>query len=49
VISLIRPVNTPSQRVALRIGLKPEKMTMFRDYEHLFFSMSRPAASGCGA
>jgi len=49
VISLIRPVNIPSQRVALRIGLKPEKLTKFRDYEHLVFSVSRAAANGCGA
>jgi [ribosomal protein S5]-alanine N-acetyltransferase len=46
VISLIRPVNVPSQRVALRMGLKPEKLTMFRDYEHLVFSMSEPIAAG---
>jgi [ribosomal protein S5]-alanine N-acetyltransferase len=46
VISLIRPVNIPSQRVALRIGLKPEKLTTFKDYETLVFSLSRPAASG---
>ncbi|HEY4232565.1 MAG TPA: GNAT family N-acetyltransferase [Lacipirellulaceae bacterium] len=44
--TLIRPVNIPSQRVAVRIGLKPEKLVMFRDYEHLVFSMSRPAATG---
>jgi [ribosomal protein S5]-alanine N-acetyltransferase len=49
VISLIRPVNIPSQRVALRIGLKPVKLRMFRDYEHLVFSMSRPAATSCPA
>jgi [ribosomal protein S5]-alanine N-acetyltransferase len=46
VISLIRPVNIPSQRVALRIGHKPEKLTTFKGYESLVFSMSRPAASG---
>jgi ribosomal-protein-alanine N-acetyltransferase len=43
VISLIRPANVPSQRVALSIGMKPEKMTMFRDAESLVFSMSRDA------
>jgi ribosomal-protein-alanine N-acetyltransferase len=46
VISLIRPANISSQRVALRIGLKPEKLVMFRDFEHLVFSSSRPVASG---
>jgi RimJ/RimL family protein N-acetyltransferase len=46
VISLIRPVNIPSQRVALRIGLKPEKLTTFKGFESLVFSLSRPAASG---
>jgi ribosomal-protein-alanine N-acetyltransferase len=49
VISLIRPVNVPSQRVALRIGLKPVKLTMFHDFEHLVFSMERPAANRCPA
>ena len=49
VISLIRPVNIPSQRVALRIGLKPVKLTTFHDFEHLVFSMSRPAATSCPA
>jgi RimJ/RimL family protein N-acetyltransferase len=41
VISLIRPANVPSQRVALSIGMKPEKMTIFRDAESLVFSLSR--------
>jgi [ribosomal protein S5]-alanine N-acetyltransferase len=41
VISLIRPVNVPSQRVALRIGLKPEKLTTFKGHESLVF----PAAA----
>jgi [ribosomal protein S5]-alanine N-acetyltransferase len=49
VISLIRPVNIPSQRVALRIGLMPVKLTTFHDFEHLVFSMSRPAATSCPA
>jgi RimJ/RimL family protein N-acetyltransferase len=42
VISLIRPVNIPSQRVALRVGLKPEKLTIWHDLEHLVFSLVRP-------
>jgi [ribosomal protein S5]-alanine N-acetyltransferase len=45
VISLIRPVNLPSQRVALRIGLKPEKLTTFKGHESIVFSLSRPGAA----
>lgn len=41
VISLIRPVNIPSQRVALRVGMKPEKLTKFRDFDHLVFALGR--------
>ena len=41
VISLIRPVNVPSQRVALRIGMKPEKLTRWHDADHLVFSLAR--------
>jgi RimJ/RimL family protein N-acetyltransferase len=47
VISLIRPMNVPSQRVALKIGLKPERLTMFREFEHLVFSAS-PAHAAVG-
>lgn len=45
VISLVRPVNIPSLRVALRVGLKPEKLTTFHDLEHLVFSLHRDAPS----
>jgi RimJ/RimL family protein N-acetyltransferase len=51
VISLIRPVNVPSQRVALRIGLKPERLVRWHDLDHLVFSLarpSRPATEGAG-
>jgi RimJ/RimL family protein N-acetyltransferase len=34
VISLIRPVNEASRRVAQRIGMKIERRTMFHGYEH---------------
>ncbi|MGD9634882.1 MAG: GNAT family N-acetyltransferase [Pirellulales bacterium] len=52
VISLIRPVNIPSQRVALRVGLKPERLTIWHDLDHLVFSLARPnqrtaASAGC--
>jgi RimJ/RimL family protein N-acetyltransferase len=42
VISLIRPGNIPSQRVALRLGMKPERLTKFRDFDTLVFSLARP-------
>jgi ribosomal-protein-alanine N-acetyltransferase len=45
VISLIRPANIPSQRVALSIGMKPEKLTVFKETECLVFSLAREAYS----
>lgn len=48
VISLIRPVNIASQRVALRVGLKPEKLTIWHDLEHIVFSLARPNAVSAG-
>jgi RimJ/RimL family protein N-acetyltransferase len=41
VISLIRPVNEPSQAVARRIGMSVKGTTPFHGYEHLVFSVSR--------
>lgn len=38
-ISLIRPINIPSQRTALANGMKPEKVTMHYDLEHLVFAL----------
>jgi ribosomal-protein-alanine N-acetyltransferase len=43
VISLIRPVNVPSQRVALRIGMTPGRVVRFHGYEHCVFGMASPA------
>ncbi|MGI9455898.1 MAG: GNAT family N-acetyltransferase [Aeoliella sp.] len=40
-VSLIRPANIPSQRVALSYGAKPEKLVVWRDLEHLVFSLHR--------
>jgi [ribosomal protein S5]-alanine N-acetyltransferase len=40
VISLIRPINIPSQRVALSYGAKPEKIVQWRDYEHIVFALA---------
>jgi len=45
VISLIRPVNIPSQRVALRVGMKPERLTTWHNLEHLVFSLARPGGT----
>ena len=42
VISLIRPVNEPSQRVALRIGMRPSRRAPFHGFEHIVFAMSLP-------
>ena len=42
VISLVRPVNTPSQAVARSIGMSVERATNFANLEHLVFSMRRP-------
>jgi RimJ/RimL family protein N-acetyltransferase len=39
VISLIRPVNEPSQGVARRIGMSVERTAMFHGYEHLVFAV----------
>jgi RimJ/RimL family protein N-acetyltransferase len=43
VISMIRPANISSQRVALAIGSKPERMVMFHEREHILFSQQRDA------
>lgn len=42
VISLIRPVNLPSQRVARRIGMTEGRRVMFHGYEHCVFEIARP-------
>ncbi|HVX38403.1 MAG TPA: GNAT family N-acetyltransferase [Gemmatimonadaceae bacterium] len=41
VISLIRPVNLPSQAVARRLGMTVRGRTAFHDLEHLVFGISR--------
>jgi len=45
VISLIRPANVPSRRVALRIGMKLEKITRWHQADHLVFALSATAAA----
>lgn len=42
VICLIRPINLPSQQVALRIGMRPSRNTTFKNYEHIVFRVDRP-------
>ncbi len=42
VISLIRPVNLPSQRVAQRLGMSERRRVQFHGYEHCVFEISRP-------
>jgi len=39
VISLIRPENLPSQGVAGKLGMTPEKRTISWDLEHIVFSV----------
>jgi len=48
VISLVRPVNIPSQRVALSIGMKPQRLTMYAGLEHLVFAVQRGACPSDG-
>lgn len=43
VISLVRPINVPSQGVALKIGMQPERETTFHNYRHLVFALTRDA------
>ena len=45
VISLIRPENLPSQRVARRLGMAPARTTTFAGLEHLVFAVSAGAAA----
>lgn len=41
VISLIRPVNVPSQAVARRIGMTPTRPVEFHGYEHVVWRVER--------
>jgi [ribosomal protein S5]-alanine N-acetyltransferase len=41
VISLIRPVNLPSQAVAKRLGMQLNRRTIFYNLEHLVFRIDR--------
>jgi len=41
VISLIRPENLPSQGVARKLGMAPEKRTWIFDLEHIVFAVRK--------
>jgi len=42
-ISLIRPENAPSIRVAERVGMKPERLVRRKTFDHWVYSMERPS------
>ncbi len=42
VVSLIRPENLPSQAVARRLGMAPEREVSFRGLPHLLFAVRAP-------
>lgn len=46
VISLIRPINTPSRRVAERLGMTPGREVTFHGFTHLVYSIEREAGAG---
>lgn len=41
-ISLIRPVNEPSRRVAERVGFAPGPLVRFHGYDHVMYAMEAP-------
>lgn len=43
VISLIRPENRPSQRVAERLGMRPGRRVDFHGYEHIVYGLEAAA------
>ena len=46
VISLIRPVNLPSQAVARKLGMTVEKSTCCWELEHLVYALHRDVVAG---
>lgn len=48
VITLIRPENIPSQGVALKIGMRAERRTQYRGFEHIVFAATRRTVGGPG-
>jgi ribosomal-protein-alanine N-acetyltransferase len=46
VISLIRPINIPSQGVAQKLGMQPQpRLVQFHDLEHMVWQITREAWS----
>jgi len=41
-ISLIRPVNEPSRRVAERVGFRPGPLVPFHGFEHVMYQAAAP-------
>jgi [ribosomal protein S5]-alanine N-acetyltransferase len=44
VISLIRPENLPSRRVAEKNGMMLDRTVFWRDYEHCVYRLAKPVA-----
>jgi RimJ/RimL family protein N-acetyltransferase len=44
VVALVRPVNLPSQRVARRLGMRADGLTIYAGLEHVIFAVARPTA-----
>ena len=42
VVSLIRPVNEPSRRVAERVGMRPGRRVPFHGFEHILYEADAP-------
>ena len=43
VTALVRPENEVSQKVARKIGLKLERLTIFAGFQHILFAAANPA------
>lgn len=41
VVSFIRPENVPSQKVAWKLGMQPDRMIRWADLDHLMFRVER--------
>lgn len=46
VISLIRPENLPSLAMAVKLGMRIERRTIYARYEHFVLSQHRPPVGG---
>lgn len=49
VVSLIRPENSPSIGVAMRLGMRPTVRIVWAGFEHLVFRCERGSTSGSNA